>query len=203
MGEPIKVFFKKKGHTQLKQSTIHLCSVSLFHFLTFVFIIKWEGLFFFSGRKIEFFFIVLGRYSRRTWVWRSRCHWKIRWFFKMPSTRHFEWMKIRPVYYSFFLGTSHEIYGSTSIIITQKQTRFVDKHNQIKIYNCWLIMIIFLWLFFSPNQHRQKPNWPFAPALRIGPIVQSVDLGDGQLYVRGHGRPSNGQTATVERLFGL
>lgn len=44
----------------------------------------------------------------------------------------------------FFFGTSHEIYGSTSIIITQKQTRFVDKHNQIKIYNCWLIMIIFL-----------------------------------------------------------
>ena len=68
-------------------------------------------------------------------------------------------------------------------------------------------MIIFL-LLFSPNQHRkkkkkQKKNWPFAPALRIGPIVQSVDL--GWPIKRGHGRPSNGQNRnnTVERLFGL
>ena len=60
MGEPIKVFFKKKGHTQLKQSTIHLCSVSLFHFLTFVFIIKWEGLFFFLDEKSSFFLLFSG-----------------------------------------------------------------------------------------------------------------------------------------------
>ena len=119
MGESIKVFFEKKGPTQLKQSTIHfLCCVPVsFSNVCFFFFYNQIGgvVFFFCWPKNRVFFYCSREiFTKDVSVAFTMSLKDPLVFFSNATYSAFVMDVNQTSLLQFFLGTSHEIYGSTS-----------------------------------------------------------------------------------------